>query len=279
MKIIEYDAATAISRSSMAELDYALNAYAGCSHGCIYCYAMDFTRIKEAASQWGQVVYVKRNLLQLLRSEIKSMKRGIVGVSTVTDPYQPAESIYHLSGSAIGILLSSGFRVTVQTKSPLVTRDSDIFMDHRNSCDVGVTITTMDMKKALILEPQSPSPKARTRALSVLSNRGIRTWIFLGPIIRGINDSLEDMNPIFQAAAETGSRLIYDTFSQYRGAMGMMEEKMGAFGTLWRKGSDPRWQERVEADIQRLSDRYSVKCNSQEQEWLEEKKMDFKTLY
>ena len=279
MRIVEYNAVSAISRSSMAELDYALNAYSGCFHGCIYCYAMDFTRIQDAAQHWGQVVYVKKNLLHLLRSEIKTMKRGIVGVSTITDPYQPAEAVYHLSGSAIEILLRAGFRVTVQTKSPLVLRDRDILQDHRNLCDVGITITTMNQKKALLLEPQSPSPLARGRALSSLSSSGIRTWIFLGPIINGINDSPSDMEQIFQLAADTGSRVIYDTFSNYKGATMLMAERIGSSDMAGQSRYDIKWKEKVMSDVQRLSDRYSVKCNSQDQEWLEERRMDYRTLY
>ncbi len=279
MKILEYDAVRAISRSSMAELDYALNPYSGCSHGCIYCYAMDFTRIQDAAQNWGQVVYVKKNLLNLLRSEIKTMKRGIVGVSTITDPYQPAEAIYHLSGSAIAMLLKAGFRVTVQTKSPLVLRDLEVFQSHRNMCDIGITITTMDHRKALILEPQSPSPMARARVVSTLSLGGVKTWIFLGPIIRGINDSPEELEQIFQIAAGTGSRIIYDTFSNYRGATRMMSARIGDQGVSLQSGTDAKWRENLTSAVEKLSDKYSVTCNSQDQEWLVERRMDYRTLF
>lgn len=78
MRVVEYRAKTAISKSGMAELDYALNPYSGCLHGCKYCYAVDFTRIADAAENWGEVVYVKTNLMDLLKAEIKGMKRGLL---------------------------------------------------------------------------------------------------------------------------------------------------------------------------------------------------------
>lgn len=279
MRIVEYSAKTAISRSGMAELDYAVNPYSGCSHGCVYCYAIDFTRIRDAATHWGNTIYVKTNLISLLANEIKRLKRGIVGVSTITDPYQPVEAKYRLSGMAIEMLLRAGFRVTVQTKSPLVRRDLNVLASHRSSCDVGFTITTLERKKALLLEPHSPSPESRLSAINDLTAAGVKTWIFLGPIIRGINDSSQDLGSIFRAASIAGTRIIYDTFVPYSGAMQIMRSIPGEFTRTKSYYADAKWREQLAETLEKLSQEYSVKCNSQQEEWLQEKSNDYSTLF
>lgn len=279
MKIVEYRAKSAISRSGMAELDYALNPYSGCLHGCKYCYAVDFTRIADAAENWGEVVYVKTNLLDLLKAEIKTMRRGIVGISTVTDPYQSVEAIYGLSGASADLLLRSGFRVTVQTKSPLVRRDAEIYATHRNSSDVGITITTLDVAKARIIEPHAPSPRSRGDALKYLSDSGVKTWIFLGPIIRGFNDDPDDMDAIFSLASSTGSRVIFDTYVPYSGASRFMTSAVPGFITDRSYHMDRTWHLGLVKSIESLAQKYGVRCNSQQEEWLEERKSDFGALF
>ena len=279
MRIVEYRAKTAISKSGMAELDYALNPYSGCLHGCKYCYAVDFTRIADAANSWGEVVYVKTNLLDLLKTEIKGMRRGIVGISTVTDPYQSVEAKYCLSGASANLLLRSGFRVTVQTKSPLVRRDAEIYAAHRNTSDVGITITTLDDRKARIIEPHAPSPLSRGEALSYLSRSGVKTWIFLGPIIRGFNDDPHEIEAIFSLASRTGSRVIFDTYVPYRGAERLMNPSVPGFIADRSYHMDRVWHENLVKDIESMAEKYGVMCNSQQEEWLVEKKSDFSALF
>ncbi len=279
MRIVEYNARTALSRSGMAELDYALNPYSGCFHGCKYCYAVDFTRIADAANNWGDVVYVKANLMDLLKSEIKGMKRGIVGLSTITDPYQPVEAKYGLSGASADLLLRSGFRVTVQTKSPLVRRDANIYAGHRNSCDIGITITTLNDIKAGIIEPHAPSPRARGDALKYLSDAGVKTWIFLGPIIRGFNDDPTELDNIFSLASYTGSRVIFDTYVPYRGASDLMSSGVPDYVADRSYHVDKEWRTALVRSIEAMADKYGVRCNSQQEEWLVEKKYDFGSLF
>ena len=265
MKYIEYDVKSAISKSNLPELDYAVNPYTGCQHRCIYCFAIDFTKIEEAREKWGEVVYVKRNFTDVLKKQIKGMKRGITGLSSITDPYQPAEAIYGLTRESIRILLSNGFRVTVQTKSPLASRDMGLFVSHRDLIDVGVTITTIDQKKALEIETQTPSPAQRIRLLERLHSSGIKSWIFIGPIIKGFNDSKEEVERIFQVAKENGSRIIYDAYSPYKNSSIFMRnefrhpvpERTG--NTEWRKGLDRM--------MLALGDDFGVRINSQDDEW------------
>lgn len=271
MKIVEYEAKKGISRSNLPELDYAVNPYSGCQHRCLYCFAINFTSVPEARENWGKVVYVKTNIVKLLKREINGMRRGTVGISTITDPYQPAEAIYRLTGSAVELLAKNGFRVTIQTKSPLARRDMEIFRRYRNSLDLGVTITTLDRKKALIIEPQTPSPRERARLLMELKEEKIPAWIFLGPIIREFNDNYENLDGIFSLASMTGSRVIYDFYSQYDGSKELMMREFPGYVSGEAFHGDRSWQAGVTKLIENMAGEYSVKCNSQADEWVASK--------
>jgi DNA repair photolyase len=279
MKIIEYSVSKAMSKSGMMELDYAVNPYSGCLHRCLYCYAIDYTHQRDAASNWGDVVYVKTNIAHVLRREIIGMRRGIVGLGTVTDPYQSIEAKYRLSREVLEILLKNGFRVTVQTKSPIVTRDIDIFSLYKKTVDVGVTITTIEHKKSLQVETRTPSPSSRISALRRLSDAGIRTWIFLGPIIRGFNDDSDNLERIFQVAHDTRSRIIYDFFVGYAGASSLMRQNLPWYNDSKESNESLRWKSGIVQEIERLSTKYDIETNSQKDEWLVERDYNFGKLF
>ncbi|MCL6090704.1 MAG: radical SAM protein [Candidatus Thermoplasmatota archaeon] len=271
MKIVEYEAKKGISRSNLPELDYAVNPYSGCQHRCLYCFAINFTSVPEARENWGKVVYAKTNIVKLLKQEINGLRRGIVGISTITDPYQPAEAKYKLTGGTVELLAKNGFRVTIQTKSPLARRDIEIFKRYRNSLDLGVTITTLDRRKAMIIEPQTPSPQERSRLLIDLKEEKIPTWIFLGPIIREFNDNYENLNGIFSLASMTGSRVIYDFYAQYNGSKELMMKEFPGYVPDDAFHGDQSWKSRVTKLIENIAEEHSVKCNSQADEWVASK--------
>lgn len=197
---------TALSRSNLPGLDFSLNPYIGCIHGCIYCYAKCYVS-KDLAESWGKFVIVKEDLLKLLK-RVKRVE-GKVGIGTVTDAYQKVEEKEMITREALKILLEKGFKVSIQTKSDLVVRDLDVFKRFKY-LDVGFTITTLDENKTKILEPNAPLPEKRIKALKKLASVGIKTWIFLGPIIPGT--SFEEVEEIVEIAARTRSSFYYDKF-------------------------------------------------------------------
>lgn len=203
---------SALSSSRLPGLDYALNPYVGCQHGCLYCYAPDYTYISEARELWGKVIYVKQNMLEVLQREVLKKPKGTVGVGTITDAYQPLEAIYSLARSSIKTLLISGFKVSVQTKSSFVIRDIDIFMKYRSRVDIGFTITVFNDKKAKIIEPCSSPPSQRIRVLRALSSNGITVWAFLGPLILwgDIKDFISDVDLILAQISGYVDHVYYD---------------------------------------------------------------------
>ena len=199
---------TALSPSKLPGLKYSLNPYFGCQHGCIYCYSRSVFRNRQVALDWGKFVKAKQNIPKVLAEELKRKPKGTIGLSTVTDPYQPLESKLQLARKCLEVLSAHDFPVSIQTKSNLVLRDVDLIKPGK--FDVGVTITTMNQGLAGKIEPRSSRPDARAHALEEFASRGVETWIFLGPIIPEINDSRESIERVVEVARKTGSKLMYD---------------------------------------------------------------------
>ena len=205
---------TALSLSKLPGLMYSLNPYVGCEHGCIYCYSPSVLGNQQFSRDWGNFVKVKQNLLEVLERELKRKPRGVVGVSTVTDPYQPIESKLELTRRCLKLLSQHGFPVSVQTKSGLVLRDADLIKP--KGFDVGVTITTMNRELAEKIEPRASPPDARANVLKEFASRGVETWLFFGPITPELNDSTENIRRVAEVAKKTGSKLIYDKLNLKR---------------------------------------------------------------
>lgn len=247
----------ALSKTGLYDLDYAYNPYIGCYHGCLYCYARAYTRLREVSTAWGKLIYVKKSALEELSRDINRVrKRGIVGVSTITDPYQPIESRMKLTRRGVEMLLSAGFTVSIQTKSPLVLRDLDIFTHYKDRVDVGVTITTLDNEVAGLIEPNAPSPELRAKAVRELSENSVETWIFLGPIMRGVNDSRENIKAIIELAAETKSKIYYDYFRNKPGLSKSMKKVLERYpGAM---SCDESWRRRVSEVVEGICEEHGV---------------------
>src|SRR5271169_2288592 len=165
MIINEIKAKSILSKSQV--YNYTLNAYIGCSHKCLYCYAMFMKRYTGHTEAWGNFVDVKINAPELLAKEVKKKSIGRVWISGVCDAYQPLEKKYQLTKRCIEILAENGWPFTIQTKSPLVLRDIGL-LKKATDCEVGFTITTADEKVKKIFEPYAPPSGKRVEALSIL---------------------------------------------------------------------------------------------------------------
>ncbi|KAB2945956.1 MAG: transporter [Candidatus Methanoperedens nitroreducens] len=183
--IKEVKVKTALSPSKLPGLEYALNPYRGCAHACVYCYAPSV--IHWDKGKWGELVEVKVNLPRILSKELRVKKKGVVGLGTVTDPYQPAEKKYEITRRCLELLSLHDFPVCIQTKSSLVLRDMDLLKSFSN-LEVGVTLTALDESVRAKMEPGASTVEERLRALEELSKNGINTWVFLGPVMPYITD-------------------------------------------------------------------------------------------
>lgn len=194
MKVKEVFCKTALVKSKLPGVDYALNPYRGCQHACLYCYSPSVLREERP---WGSFVDVKVNLPRVLSKELRNKEGGVVSISTVTDGYQPIERRYQLTRRCLLQLLKRDFPISVQTKSSLVLRDLEIIKKFSDR-DVGFTITTIDDRARRGYEPFASPVEERLAALKEIAKNGIDTWVFIGPIMPYITDKGDDLKTLIR---------------------------------------------------------------------------------
>ncbi len=201
MEVREVQVKSALTRSRL--YDYCVNAYAGCSHACVYCYARFATRFSHPGEEWGNFVDARVNAPAVLQRQLLRARPGGVFMSSVCDAWQEAESHYELSRQCIAQLLQAGFPLHLQTKSALAQRDFDLLAGRQN-VRFGVTVTTVDPDAAALFEPGASPPSERLRVLREAQRIGLSTFLFLGPLLPGISDRGEGLRSLLAAAAELG---------------------------------------------------------------------------
>ncbi len=215
MKIKEISVRSALVKSNIPDVDYVVNCYIGCGFACSYCYASFMGRmVGRSVDEWGSYVYAKVNTPNLLREEIKRFKdkgKGkIVLFSSVTDPFQSAESKYHLTQKCLSVLADFGFEgnVSILTKSPGVLKAVPLLKKIRHT-QVGLTITATDDKISRYFEKFAPSASSRIRTLELLNKQGIDTYAFVGPLFPHYTDNEERLNDVFKKISQAGTKDVY----------------------------------------------------------------------
>jgi len=182
---VEYRPARSIlTRASgfMADYDFTLNPYAGCSFGCTYCYAAFFARTAERRDSWGGWVEVKENALDVLRRMRTPLRGKTIYMSSVTDPYQPIERKLGLVRALLEELLGHQPRLVVQTRSQLVTRDIDLYREF-DHVRVNMTVTTDSERVRRAFEPHCSTNRKRLDAIRVVQEAGIESAITMTPLL------------------------------------------------------------------------------------------------
>jgi DNA repair photolyase len=189
----------------------SLNPYRGCEHGCIYCYARPTHEYfgLSAGLDFESKILVKERAAELLKKELSSpsWKPQVLMMSGVTDCYQPVERHLRITRSCLEVLAECRNPVSVISKNPLVARDVDLFaeMARFNGAAVSLTITTLDLSLAKILEPRAGRPAHRLAAVKTLASAGVPVNVMVAPILPGITD--HEMPAILKAAAEAGAKM------------------------------------------------------------------------
>ena len=228
MKVSEIECKTALSPSGIYGWVHALNPYRGCMHGCRYCFAPNI--IRQPRATWGTYVKVKKNIPTVLAKELKKLTPALVGVSSVTDPYQEIEEKYHITRYCLEQLLKYKFPVSVITKSPLVLRDIDLLRKFTYS-EITVTITTLDEKISNKLEPNAPSISERLDALRKLSNEGFNTYAFLGPLLPSLDP--DQVTAFIEKIQATGVKTIMvDTLNLKPGVWSDVKKSLNDFPNI-----------------------------------------------
>ena len=172
----------------MDAYDFTLNPYSGCSFGCAYCYAAFFSRDVERRDSWGYWVNVKENAADLLAQRKAGTLDGkLIYMSSVTDPYQPVERELGLTRRLLEIMAERHKpRLVVQTRSPDVVRDCDLFRQIKANgglVQVNMTVTTDDEDIRRTFEPFCPANPVRLRAISQVQSAGVEACITMTPLL------------------------------------------------------------------------------------------------
>jgi DNA repair photolyase len=226
--------------------NYTVNPFRGCTHACVFCFARSSHTYLEfdAGRDFEREIVVKVNVPELLRAELtrSSWKRELVALGTNTDPYQWVESRYRFMPEILAALEEADTPVSVLTKSPLALRDIDLYeqMAKRVPVSVNLSVPTLDEDAWRATEPHTPSPAARLDAVAELRSRGIDSGVLIAPLMPGINDSPEQVQPIVDRAREAGATFLGGVALHLRG-----EVRDVFFGWLEVKRPDllPRYEQ------------------------------------
>jgi DNA repair photolyase len=193
---------------------WTINPYRGCTHACVFCFARRTHTYLDmnAGRDFEREIVVKVNVPELLRAELgrPNWRRELVALGTNTDPYQWVESRYRMMPEILAALEQADTPVSVLTKSPLVMRDVELFerMAERLPVSVNLSVPTLDEDAWRATEPHTPSPAARLDAVAELRRRGIDSGVLIAPLMPGINDSAEQVQPIVDRAREAGASFL-----------------------------------------------------------------------
>ncbi|MCL2376894.1 MAG: radical SAM protein [Defluviitaleaceae bacterium] len=226
------------SPSAWFGLNYNMNIYRGCSHGCIYCDSRsncyknaDFDTIK-----------VKENALQIVRDDLRrKVKTGVVAAGAMSDPYNPLEHQLKLTRNALELINAFNFGAALCTKSALIARDADVLRDIQAHSPViaKISITTADDDLCRAIEANVSTTSERFEALNALAEAGIFCGVLMMPILPFINDNEENIITIARRVKQAGAQFVYP-------AMGM---------TL-RAGNREYFYEKLDASFPGVKEKY-----------------------
>lgn len=202
---------------------YSMNPYAGCEHGCIYCYARNVHEYwgYSAGIDFEQKIIVKKNAPKLFRKFLMRPEWNATPImlSGNTDCYQPAEQKFRLTRQMLDICNEFNQPVGILTKNAWILKDKDILQElaKKQLVSVMLSITTFNEDLRRIMEPRTTTAVQKLKVIEELSKAGVRMGVMIGPVIPGLND--HEMQRIIKAAAEAGAVFTAYTFVRLNGAL------------------------------------------------------------
>ncbi len=206
---------TIISRNASPDVpfDRSINPYRGCEHGCIYCFARPSHAYHDLSPglDFESRLFAKPTAAALLRAELArpGYAPRPMALGTNTDPYQPIEAEWRITRSIIEVLAECDHPLSITTKSDRVVRDVDLLgpMAAKGLAAVCVSVTSLDPKVAMTVEPRAPSPERRLTAVRRLADAGVPTYVSIAPVIPAITD--HELEHLIERAAEAGAKAAF----------------------------------------------------------------------
>lgn len=204
-------ARTIVARNDSPDVgfDASINPYRGCEHACSYCFARPTHEYLGFSSglDFETKILVKENAPALLRAELSSphWEPRVLGVSGVTDAYQPIERKLGLTRRCLEVLAELRNPVQIVTKSRLVVRDADLLADlaRDRAAAVMISVTTLDPAVHRAMEPRTPRPELRLAAIEALAKAGVPVGALVAPVVPGLTD--HEIPRILEAVARAGA--------------------------------------------------------------------------
>jgi len=205
------------------KLDFSINPYQGCEHGCVYCYA------RNSHNYWGfsagidfeTKIIIKADAPRLLEKKFlaRNWRPASIMLSGNTDCYQPLERKLKITRGLLKVFAKYRNPVGILTKNSLVLRDLDLLRElaKNNLATVFLSITTLNEKLRAKMEPRTASSIKRLKTLQELSEAGIPTGVMTAPIIPGLND--HEIPQLVKAAADHGAQTVSYTVVRLNGAI------------------------------------------------------------
>jgi DNA repair photolyase len=196
-----------ITKSFMPDMGdrFTVNCYRGCIHACTYCFARRYHEFLGygAGTDFETKIVAKTNAPEILRQDLRKTKEKIkfLEFSFATDPYLPLEANYELTRKCLIVCRDFRMPVGIVTKSPLVTRDTDVLSEMQATVFFSIPFPTIEKSKPF--ELYTPTPEVRFRAMKTLADAGIKVGIGIAPVILGYNDS--DIPVLLEKAREAGA--------------------------------------------------------------------------
>jgi DNA repair photolyase len=251
---------------------WTVNPFRGCEVGCRYCYARTTHEYLGHGDpeEFEQRIYVKQaSPAKLLASLIRARESGQeIAIGTATDPYQPAESRFAVTRGVLEVMARvPGLRVGLTTKSTGILRDRELLKRIAGRSDLWVNVSLISLDAPLLrqIEPRAPRPDLRLEAMRALVGDGIRTRLFLMPVLPMLTDGEAGLRELLVAARAAGAHeaisqaLFLRTEMTWRFFLDFVEHEfpwaMLRYRALYpRPGSAPRaYREDVERRVARLA--------------------------
>ena len=128
-QVLADESRTILAKNESPDIPFSvsINAYRGCEHGCIYCFARPNHAYRGLSPglDFETKIFVKPSAAALLEKELrkKDYSPKPVALGANTDPYQPVERQLGITRAVLEVLERFGHPVTIVTKSALVLRD------------------------------------------------------------------------------------------------------------------------------------------------------------
>ena len=200
------------NKSPDLPFDRSINAYRGCEHGCVYCFARPTHAYHDLSPglDFETKLFAKPNAGELLRATLAkpSYRPAPIAIGTNTDPYQPIEGRYRITRDILNIMDETSHPIGITTKSNRVVDDIDVLarLAERRLTAVSISVTTLDAHVARLLEPRAPTPSKRLDAVARLAKTGIRTHVNIAPVIPALTD--HEVENIVAAVADAGAQSV-----------------------------------------------------------------------